>query len=419
MVTTTKEVATPPHPGKAPSIDDFRSLLAAVPASKADSLKERIYDWLEKRENDAEVTVEKAKARASIVEEQNRIVRMELQDIENDRLTQEAAATRRARAGLFAEAMSALNISNPTGTKEGEENSLGEDHEDHGVVPADYQQPTESSATMHPLQPLGANIGKKMYAGDTTALDIFIKELLDEVMQLREGASANVARIMLLEDELQSVNDALATQRALLDETLVAKQNPYIGSWEPVANTTQGTSQYAAGKFGYTPVKNSWVEDEEEQEPRDPSDSWMRDDTPSLRSRSPARRSLSPLDATPVRGYLDDDASGSPHIYDACFKKYADMMLSLQLKGSGEPIAYDEIPWPVLPYAPADRYPVPRWRARYADKEQVDKFVAGFLVSKHAETWRGSLRDDWLDLLEYTYEVSVKGIVERMVSFLD
>src|SRR5258706_5754576 len=227
MVTTTNEQAgTASKPAETPPFDDFQSLLAAVPSAKADALKERIYDWLEKREEDATTASEKAKARLTIVEEQNRIVRMELQDVESDRLRGEVAATRQAKAELVAEAMSALNPPDPAAPKEGEEASEDET-DDQGVVPADYQQPTDSSATTHPLQPLGADIGRKVHAGDTTALDIVIKELLDEVMQLREGASANVARFIMLEDQLQVANNNLVTQSVVLVVDMFAQNDQF------------------------------------------------------------------------------------------------------------------------------------------------------------------------------------------------
>jgi hypothetical protein len=418
MVTTTKEQAgTPSQPTQTPHVDDFPSLLAAVPPAKADALKERIYDWLEKREQDAETAIEKAKARATIVEEQNRIVRMELQDVENGRLREEAAATRRARAGLFAEAMSALNAAEPAAPKEGEVISE-EENDDEGVVPADYQQPADSPATTHPLQPLGTNIGKKVHAGDTTALDIVIKELLDEVLQLREGASANVARIILLEEQLHAANDALATHSALLDEALTDQQDAFKRGWGTETSTSQNTSQPV--RFTHTTTTSTsrmfWGdENEQESQMFDPR---TRDDAPLLRSRSLPRNTLGNPD--PIRGYLDDEPDASLHEFDACFKKYADMMLVLQLKGNGDPVAYHEVPWPVLPYTPEGSYPVPRWRARYAEKEAVDKFVEGFLASKHAELC-GSLRDDWLDLLEleYAHEDNIKAMVQTIAGYLD
>ena len=141
----------------------------------------------------------------------------------------------------------------------------------------------------------------------------------------------------------------------------------------------------------------------------------MKGDLPSLCGR----RSLRNPDPAPIRGYLDDELEESPDGFDACFKKYADMMLLLQLRASDEPIAHHEIPWPVLPYTPDDKYPVPRWRARYAEKEHVDQFVKGFLASKHAEVWRGSLRDDWRDLLRSKHDDTIKEIVEIMVGLLD
>jgi hypothetical protein len=414
MVTTTKEQAgTCAQPTQFPPIDDFRSLLSAVPGAKADALKERIYDWLEKREGDAEVAIEKAKARATIVEEQNRIVRMELQDIENDRLREEAATTRRARAALFAEAMSALNAQDPAAPKEREETSEDE-NDDQGVVPAEYQQPTDSSATTHPLQPLGADIGRKVHAGNTTALDIVIKELLDEVMQLREGASANVARVLMLEDQLQAVNDALATQSALLDEAMLAQKDTYYREgWGTGAGTSQVTP---STKTTIAPL-TFWRE-EKGQESKRMSDPWTGEHTPSLSARPPLYPSLEDLDPTPIRGYLGGDSDVPRHEFDSCYKKYQDMMLLLQLTATNEPIAYHEIPWPILPYNPEGKFPVPRWRARYAEREDVDKFVEGFLASKHAETWRGSMKEDWLDLLGCTLDDSVKEIVETMVGFL-
>lgn len=416
MVTTTKDQAgTPSQPAQTPHVDDFPSLLAAVPPAKADALKERIYDWLEKREQDAETAIERAKARATIVEEQNRIVRMELQDVENGRLREDAAATRRARAGLFAEAMSALNGTEPAAPKEGEVTSE-EENDDEGVVPADYQQPADSPATTHPLQPLGANIGKKVHAGDTTALDIVIKELLDEVLQLREGASANVARIILLEEQLNAANDALATHSALLDEALSDQKDAFKQGWGAETSTSQNTSQ--PGKFQYTTTNAQrmfWGDENKEESQR--FETRTRDDAPLLRPRSPPRYTL--RNPVPIRGYLDDEPDASLHEFDACFKKYADMMLMLQLKGNSDPVAYHEVPWPVLPYTPEGSYPVPRWRARYAEKEAVDKFVEGFLASKHAELC-GSLRDDWLDLLEleYVHEDNIKAMVQTMVGYL-
>ena len=413
MVTTTNEQAgTASQPTQTLHIDDFRSLLAAVAPTKADALKERIYDWLEKREKDAEVAIETAKARATIVEEQNRIVRMELQVLESDRLRDEVAATRRDKARLFAEAMSALNAPDPAAPKE----EISEDEgDDQGVLPADYQQPTDSSATTHPLQPLGADIGRRVHAGDTTALDIVIKELLDEVMQLREGASANVARIMTLEEQLQAANDAVATQSVLLDETMPVSKEPY---YKEGLGTETSTYRGPPPLFKYTttPLK-SW-DDEEEQKSQKSFDLWTRDDARQLRSPFSVYCSLGDSDPAPTRGYLDDNPEESLHEFDSCFKAYQDMMLLLQLKASNEPVAYHEIPWPILPYTPDGKYPVPRWRARYAEKGDVDKFVKGFLASKYAETWRGSMRDDWLDLLEYAHDDSIKEIVETMVGFL-
>ncbi len=412
MVTTTNEQAgTASKPAETPPFDDFQSLLAAVPSAKADALKERIYDWLEKREEDATTAIEKAKARLTIVEEQNRIVRMELQDVESDRLRGEVAATRQAKAELVAEAMSALNPPDPAAPKEGEEASEDET-DDQGVVPADYQQPTDSSATTHPLQPLGADIGRKVHAGDTTALDIVIKELLDEVMQLREGASANVARIIMLEDQLQVANNELATQSVVLDEAMLAQKEQYNkGGWGTELSTLQGTSQ--------PPVKpplRIWGEEKERDFQR-LSDPWTRGDVPSLSSQSPVDRRLTDhdLDPAPIRGYLDDDSDVPPHEFDSCFKQYKDMMRLLQLKTSDEPVAYHEIPWPVLPYTPEGNYPVPRWRSRYAEKEDVDRFVEGFMASPHVE---GSMKDDWLDLLVYAFDDNTKEIVETMVGFL-
>lgn len=416
MVTTTNEQAgTASQPSQTPRLDDFRSLLAAVPLAKADALRERIYDWLEKRENDAAVAVEKAKARATIVEEQNRIVRMELQDVENDRLREEAAATRRARAGLFAEAMSALNAPDTAVPKEREETSEDE-NDDQGIVPAEYQQPTDSTATTHPLQPLGADIGRKVHAGDTTALDIVIKELLDEVLQLREGASANVARIIMLEDQLQAVNDALATQSALLDEAIISQKEQYNrGGFGMESSASQGTSQ-PSFKYTTTPSR-IWTEEKEKDFQR-LSDPWSLNTVPPLRSQSPTDPSLGDPNPAPIRGYLDNDPDVPPHEFDSCFKQYQDMMLSLQRRSVDEPIAYHEIPWPVLPYTPEGNYPVPRWRSRYAEKEDVDRFVEGFRASRHAENWHGSMRDDWMELLGYAFEDNSKQIVETMVSFL-
>ena len=416
MVTTTREQAgTPSQPTQPQPVDDFRSLLAAVPPAKADALKERIYDWLEKREKDAETAVEKAKARAAIVEEQNRIVRMELQDVENNRLREnDAAAARKARAGLFAEAMSALNAPEAGAP-------LEEEHDDPGVLPTDYQQPTDSSATTHPLQPLGANVGRKVHAGDISALDIVIKELLDEVMQLREGASANVARILILEDQLQSTTDALATHSALLDEKYIAPRENYDEAWGPLPSNTQTTSQSfsfnTSQPVSFNTPFRSWGEEKERESDKE-SDAWMRDDVPSLRSWS-TRRTLRDPEPAPIRGYLDDDSDGPHNNFDACFKRYADMMLLLQLKANGERIAFHDIPWPVLPYTPDDAYPVPRWRARYAEKQDVDKFVDGFLASKHADVTRVSMRDDWLDLLEYKHDDTIKEIVEKMLGLLN
>jgi len=414
MVTTTNEPeGTASQPAQTPHIDDFRSLLAAVPLAKADSLKERIYDWLEKRENDAAVAVEQAKARATIVEEQNRIVRMELQGIEDDRLRTEAAASRRAKAALFAEAMSALNAPDTAAPKEGE--GMSEDEkDDQGFVPADYQQPTDSSATTHTLQPLGADIGRKVHAGDTTALDIVIKELLDEVMQLREGASANVARIIMLEDQLQSLNDALATQSALLDEAMLAQKEQYnSGGWGAAPSTSQSVPQPI---FRYnTAPSRPWGEAKEQEFQRS-SDPWMVDDP--LRVPSPVDRSPISPDPAPIRGYLDNNSDVPPHEFDSCFKKYRNMMLLLQLRSIDEPVAYHEIPWPVLPYTPEGNYPVPRWRSRYAEKEDVDRFVEGYLASQHADSSPGSMRDEWLELLGYALEDNTKQIVETMIGFL-
>ena len=416
MVTTTNEQAgTASNPAQTPPFDDFRSLLAAVPPTKADALKERIYDWLEKREEDASMAIEKALARATIVEEQNRIVRMELQDVESVRLRGEAAATRKAKAGLFAEAMSALNPPDPAVQKEGEEASEDE-NDDQGIVPADYQQPTDSSATTHPLQPLGADIGRKVHARDTNALDVVIKELLDEVMQLREGASANVARIMMLEDQLHGANEALAAQNVVVEEALIAQKDQYTnGGWRTEPVTFQGSSQPLV-ETTITPLR-VWGEAKEQAFQR-LSDPWAGEEVPSLRSQSPVDRRLRDADQAPIRGYLDNDSDISPHEFDSCFKQYKDMMLSLQLKTSDEPVAYSEIPWPVLPYTPEGNYPVPRWRSRYAEKEDVDRFVEGFMASRHAEIWHGSMKDDWLDLLVYASDDSTKEIVETMVGFL-
>lgn len=412
MVTTTSEqTGTASKPADTPPFDDFQSLLAAVPPAKADALKERIYDWLEKREEDATVAIEKAKARLTIVEEQNRIVRMDLQDVESDRFREEAAATRNAKAGLVAEAMSALNPPDRAAPKEGEEASEDET-DDQGVVPADYQQPTDSSVTTHPLQPIGADIGRKVHAGDTTALDIVIKELLDEVMQLREGASANVARIIMLEDQLQVANNELATQSVVLDEAMLAQKEQYNkGGWGTESSTFQGTSQPAV-----RPPLRFWGEAKERDFQR-LSDPWTREDVPSPSSQSPVDRRLTDPDPdpAPIRGYLDDDSDVYPHEFDLCFKQYKDMMLLLQMRTSDEPVAYHEIPWPVLPYTPEGNYPVPRWRSRYAEKEDVDKFVEGFMASSHAE---GSMKDDWLDLLVFAFDDNTKEIVETMVGFL-
>lgn len=416
MVTTTNEQAgTASNPAQSPPFDDFRSLLAAVPPIKSDALKERIYDWLQKREEDAAVAIEKAKARAIIVEEQNRIVRMELQDVESARLRGEAAATRKANAGLLAEALSALNPSDPATQKEGEEASE-DDNDDQGIVPADYQQPTDSSATTHPLQPLGADIGRKVHAGDTNALDIVIKELLDEVMQLREGASANVARIIMLEDQLHGANEALAAQNVVLEEDMVTQKDQYTnGGWRTESPSFKIPSQPLV-QSTITPLR-VWGEAKERDFQR-LSDPWAREDVPPLGSQPPVDRRLRDADQAPIRGYLDNDSDISPHEFDSCFKQYRDMMLSLQLKTSNEPVAYHEIPWPVLPYTPEGNYPVPRWRSRYAEKEDVDRFVEGFMASRHAETWHGSMKDDWLNLLVHAFDDSAKEIVETMVSFL-
>ena len=418
MVTTTEEHAgTFSQPAQAPPIDDFQSLLAAVPPAKGDALKERIYDWLEKREKDAEAAIVKAEARAAIVKEQNRIVRMELQGVEDGRLRAEAAATRSAGAGLIAEAMSALNGQDPAASREEEDNS----EDDHGLFPTDYQQPTDSSATTHALQPLGADIGKKVLAGEIIALDIVIKELLDEVMQLREGASANVARIISLEDQLHGANNELAALHTILDETVTSQKKSYADDWGTETNASQSTSQ-SASKLEYTSVKTivpplkSW--EEEEEDSRTLFDPWTKDDAPSPRSWSSPRLTLRNPDPAPIRGYLEDESDGALPEFDACFKEYANMMLMLQLKESGELVAYDEIPWPVLPHIPEHKYPIPCWRARLAEKKHVERFVKGFLASRHAEMWRGSMRDDWSDLLEYTHKDGIREIIENMVSYL-
>ena len=416
MVTTTNEQAgTAPNPAQTPPFDDFRSLLAAVPPTKVDGLRERIYDWLEKREEDAAVAIEKAKARATIVEEQNRIVRMELQDVESVRSRGEAAAARKAKAGLLAEAMSALNPPDHAAQKEGEEASEDE-NDDQGIVPADYQQPTDSSATTHPLQPLGTNIGRKVHAGDTNALDIVIKELLDEVMQLREGASANVARIIMLEDQLHGANEALAAQNVVVEEAMIAQKDQYTnGGWRTESDTFQISSQPLV-QTATTPTR-VWGEVKERNFQR-LSDPWARKDVPSLPPQYPVDRRLGDADQAPIRGYLDNDSDISPHEFDSCFKQYKDMMFSLQLKNNKEPVAYHEIPWPVLPYTPEGNYPVPRWRSRYAEKEDVDRFVEGFMASRHAEIWHGSMKDDWLNLLVYSFDDNAKEIVGVMVGFL-
>lgn len=416
VTTTTGNAGAPSQPtNHAQSIDDFRSLLAACPPAKADALKERIYDWLEKRERDAETTVEKAKARAAIVEEQNRIVRMELQVVEEDRMREDdAVAVRKAKAGLFAEVMSALNAPDAPVPMEG---TAEEENDDPGMLPTDYQQPTDSSVTAHPLQPLGANIAKKVHAGDVTVLDMVIKELLDEVMELREGASANVARIVTLEEQLQSTTDALATQSALLDEALSAPTVNYSRPWGgEMSNPYNASQPFSSSSETPAAPLRFWGE-EKEEEPNKESDVSMRDTAPSPRSWS-TRLTLRDEPA-PIRGYLDENSESPPNKFDACFKQYANMMLFLQLKANDKTIAYHEIPWPVLPYTPDDPYPVPRWRARYAEKEDVDKFVEGFLASKHAEVWRGSMRDDWLDLLEFKHDDTVKEIVETMVGHLN
>jgi len=315
MVTTTKEqAAAPSQPNQAQPIDDFRSLLAAVPPAKAVSLKECIYDWLEKRGQDAEMTIVKAQARATIVEAQNRIVRMELQDIESNRLREGEATTRKAKAGLFAEAMSALNAPDVAAPKEGEETSE-EENDDQDLVSADYQQPTDSSATTHTLQPLGANIGKKVHTGDITSLDIVIKELLDEVVQLREGASANVARIMMLEDQLQTATVALAIQ---LGDTPVTTKGPYNGARGPLKSTSQSFSQ--SFQTPQSPL-GSWGE-EKERDPQEGPGAWMRAYVPSLCGR----RNLRNPDPAPIRGFLHDEPEESPDGFGAYFKKYAEMM---------------------------------------------------------------------------------------------
>lgn len=441
VTTTTEQAGTPSQQTTQPqSIDDFRSLLAAVPPAKADALKERIYDWLEKRERDVGTALEKAKARAAIVEEQNRIVRMELQDVESDRLREEdAAATREARAGLFEEVMSALSAPDAPVPMEGAEE---EESDNPGLLPTDYQQPTDSSVTAHPLQPLGTDIAKKVHAGDIAGLDSVIKVLLDEVVQLREGASANVARIITLEDQLQSANNALAVHLAAhsppLDEAFTAQNYNQAWGAEPgnshntshsLSFSTPATTQSFCGEekeqvytshslsFSAPATTQSFCGEDKEQVYTKGPDVWTRDTAPSPWSWS--TRTLRDHEPAPIRGYLDDESDGHLHDFDACFKQYADMMLCLQPKANDRAIEYDEIPWPVLPDTPDQSYPVPRWRARGAEKEDVDKFVQGFLASKHAEVWRGSMRDNWLDLLEFKHDGTNKEIVERMVGHLN
>ena len=44
--------------------------------------------------------------------------------------------------------------------------------------------------------------------------------------------------------------------------------------------------------------------------------------------------------------------------------------------------------------------------------------VEDFLASRRAETWHGSMRDDWLDLPGYDLEDNTEDIVETIVGFL-